>query len=151
MSTTWRFDRMATVCHPDTGRDTASFAGVAKHYGVAVAICPPRAGHRKGVVEKVNHTAAQRWWRTLPDDLTLEQAQASVDAFAAKRGDTRMRPGPHGKTTVATLAAAEPLRPAPASPYPVRVSEERVASRQALISYRGNATRSRSSGDSTLT
>jgi hypothetical protein len=28
----WRFDRMATVCHPDTGRLTASFAGVAKHY-----------------------------------------------------------------------------------------------------------------------
>jgi transposase len=30
---TWRFDRMATVCHPATGRITASFAGVAKHYG----------------------------------------------------------------------------------------------------------------------
>lgn len=28
----WRFDRMATVCHPDSGRVTASFAGVAKHY-----------------------------------------------------------------------------------------------------------------------
>ncbi len=40
----WRFDRMATVCHPATGRLTASFAGVAKHYGVSVAICPPGAG-----------------------------------------------------------------------------------------------------------
>jgi hypothetical protein len=129
---------MATVCHPDTGRVTASFAGVAKHYGVRVAICPPRAGHRKGVVEKVNHTAAQRWWRTLADDLTVEQARASLDAFAATRGDTRMRPGPGGKTTVATLAAAEPLRPAPVTAYPVRVSEERVVSRQALIAYRGN-------------
>ena len=72
----WRFDRMATVCHPGSGRVTASFAAVAKHYGVMVAICPPRAGHRKGVVEKANHTAAQRWWRTLADEMSVEQAQA---------------------------------------------------------------------------
>ncbi len=52
----WRFDRMATVCHPDSGAVTASFAGVAKYYGVSVAICPPRRGNRKGVVEKANHT-----------------------------------------------------------------------------------------------
>jgi hypothetical protein len=47
----WRFDRMATVCDPGSGRVTASFAGVAKHYGVSVAICPARRGNRKGVVE----------------------------------------------------------------------------------------------------
>ena len=51
-----------------SGRVTASFAAVAKHYGVSVAICPARRGNRKGVVEKANHIAAQRWWRTLPDD-----------------------------------------------------------------------------------
>jgi len=28
---------MATVCHPGTGQVTASFAAVAKHYGVSVA------------------------------------------------------------------------------------------------------------------
>lgn len=142
VTSTWRFDRMATVCHPDTGRVSATFAGVAKYYGVQVAICPPRSGHRKGVVEKINHGAAQRWWRTLADDLTLEQAQTSLDRFAVTRGDTRTRPGradgAGGKVTVATLAAAEPLRPAPASPYPVRVIEQRVVSRQALIAYRGN-------------
>ena len=60
----WRFDRMATVCHPATGRVSASFAAVAKHYGVGIDICPAFAGNRKGVVEKVNHTAAQRVWRT---------------------------------------------------------------------------------------
>ena len=87
----WRFDRMATVCHPATGRLTASFAGVAKHYGVSVAICPPRHGNRKGVVEKANHTAAQRWWRTLPDDITIEAAQASLDAFCVRVGDARRR------------------------------------------------------------
>jgi hypothetical protein len=134
----WRFDRMATVCHPDSGRVTASFAGVAKHYGVSVAICPPKAGNRKGVVEKANHTAAQRWWRTLPDDVTVEQAQQRVDEFCRLRGDTRMRATADGKASVATVAAAEPLTALPATPYPAILTEPRTASRQALVSYRGN-------------
>jgi hypothetical protein len=53
---------------------------VAKYYGASVSICPARRGNRKGVVEKANHTAAQRW-RTLPDDVTVEQGQASLDRF----------------------------------------------------------------------
>jgi transposase len=134
----WRFDRMATVCDPASGRVTASFAGVAKHYGVSVAICPPRRGNRKGVVEKVNHTAAQRWWRTLADDITVEAAQASVDRFAQMRGDTRIRATADGRSSVAVVAQAEPLTPAPALPYPVIVAETRTASRQALVPYRGN-------------
>ncbi|EUA09488.1 integrase core domain protein [Mycobacterium kansasii 732] len=138
VSRVWRFDRMATVCDPGSGRVTASFAGVAKHYGVAVAICPPRRGNRKGVVEKVNHTAAQRWWRTLADDLTPEQAQVSVDRFAAVRGDTRLRATADGRSSVATVAQAEPLALVPALPYPVIISQTRTASRQALVSYRGN-------------
>jgi transposase len=133
----WRFDRMATVCHPATGKVTASFAAVAKHYGVGLAICPPHAGHRKGVVEKANHTAAQRWWRTLVDDATPESAQAGLDQFCATRGDTRMRPGPGGKSSVATIAKNEPLRPLPA-PFPAVLRDERVVSRQALVAYRGN-------------
>jgi transposase len=135
---TWRFDRMSTVCDPGSGRITASFAGVAKHYSVAVAVCPPRRGNRKGVVEKVNHTAAQRWWRTLPDDVTVEQAQADLDRFASVRGDTRMRATPEGRSTVAALADTEPLHPVAAAPYPVIVTEQRSASRQALVAYRGN-------------
>jgi len=134
----WRFDRMATVCDPGSGRVTASFAGVAKHYGVSVAICPARRGNRKGVVEKVNHTAAQRWWRTLADDVTVEQAQVSLDRFAAVRGDTRLRVTADGRSTVATVAKTEPLTAAPPLPYPVIVAETRTASRQALVSYRGN-------------
>ncbi|HEY5785682.1 MAG TPA: hypothetical protein VIT65_12975 [Microlunatus sp.] len=102
-----------------------------------------RARHRKGVVEKVNHTAAQRWWRTLADDMTIEKAQADCDRFATVRGDTRMRRSRSGdrKATVATVAAREPLRPVPPVPpvpYPVQLSETRVASRQALVSYCGN-------------
>ena len=138
VSATWRFDRMATVCHPDSGTVTASFAGGAKHYGVAVAICPPRRGNRKGVVEKANHTAAQRWWRNVADDLTALQAQASLDQFCALRTDTRLRPTADGKSAVATVAAAEPLHPVPPAPYPVALTEARTVSRQALVSYRGN-------------
>ena len=40
----WRTDRMATVINPATGRLQASFAPVAKHYGVTVVPCPPRRG-----------------------------------------------------------------------------------------------------------
>ncbi|MCJ0895187.1 IS21 family transposase [Rhodococcus sp. ARC_M5] len=138
VSRVWRFDRMATVCHPESGRVTASFAGIAKHYGVSVAICPPRRGNRKGAVEKSNHTAAQRWWRTLADDLSVEQAQASLDRFCSMRGDTRLRPTKDGKASVATIATAEGLHPMPVAAYPAILTTDRVVSRQALVSYRGN-------------
>ena len=80
-----------------------------------MAICPSRRGNRKGVVEKVNHTAAQRWWRTLADEATVEQAQAGVDRFARVRGDTRIRATADGRSSVATVAKTEPLQPLPAS------------------------------------
>ena len=133
----WRFDRMATVLNPVTRDLTPMFAGFAKHYGVQPVVCRPRSGNRKGVVEKNNHTAAQRWWRTLPDGLTLERAQASVEAFA-RRQDERPRRTETGKTTAAAMFAAERLRPLPPDVFPVVVTEERTATRQALIDWRGN-------------
>jgi len=133
----WRFDRMATVCHPASGKLTASFAGVAKHYGVSVAICPPRHGNRKGVVEKANHTAAQRWWRTLPDDMTIEQAQASLDAFCATKSDGRQRVINGERATVAVHADHEHLAVVPA-PFPAVLTVERRVAAQALVAFRGN-------------
>jgi transposase len=133
----WRFDRMATVVSPQSGRVSASFSAVAKHYGVKVRPCPPRRGNRKGVVEKANHVAAQRFWRTLPDDATVEQAQERLDAWCAKRGDTRLRVTVDGKVSVATVAATEPLAPVPA-PFPAVLTVARVVSAQALVSFRGN-------------
>ncbi|GAA3183282.1 hypothetical protein GCM10020255_078460 [Rhodococcus baikonurensis] len=103
----WRFDRMATVCYPESGAVTASFAGVAKYYGVSVAICPPRRGNRKGVVEKANHTAAQRWWRSLPD-MSVEQAQAHLDNFCAAVSDIRTR---HTPTEPAPSPSSLPPNP----------------------------------------
>ncbi len=135
----WRFDRMATVVHPGTGKVTASYAAVAKHYGVQVKPCPPRRGNRKGVVEKANHTAAQRWWRTLPDDITVADAQARLDQFCATVGDTRDRVDVDGnRCTVADLAARERLAPLPATAFPAELAVERVVSAQALVSFRGN-------------
>src|SRR5699024_257732 len=113
------------------------FAAFAKHHGVTAVVCRPRSGNRKGVVEKNNHTAAQRWWRTLPDELTLEQAQASLNAFAAGQDDRR-REGALGTTTAAAMFQAERLRPLPAVVFPVIVTEERTVTRQALIDWRGN-------------
>lgn len=139
LTRSWRFDRMSTVCHPATGRVSASFAAVAKHYAVHVEICPPRRGNRKGVVEKANHTAAQRWWRTLAEEATVEQAQASLDKFCATRGDARLRAaGTDGKASVLTLAQREPLAPVPTVPFPATISEERTVSAQALVAWRGN-------------
>lgn len=85
---------------------------------VSVAICSARRGNRKGVVEKVNHTAAQRWWRTLADEATVEAAQASVDRFARVRGDARLRATADGRSSVAVAAKAEPLTPAPGAALP---------------------------------
>jgi transposase len=133
----WRFDRMATVVHPESGRVTASFAAVAKHYGVSVRPCPPRRGNRKGVVEKANHVAAQRFWRTLPDDLTPEEAQARLDRWCSTRGDLRLRATGDGKASVATIAAREPLRPPP-PPFPATLAVSRAVSAQALVAFRGN-------------
>ncbi|MFZ5852217.1 MAG: Mu transposase domain-containing protein [Actinomycetota bacterium] len=134
----WRFDRMATVCQPGSGQLTASFAAVAKHYAVAVDICPARHGNRKGVVEKANHGAAQRWWRTLGDEMSVAQAQRHLDAWCARVGDARRRRHDGVATTVGALADAEPLQPCPPAPYPAAVEVTRVVSAQALVAFRGN-------------
>jgi hypothetical protein len=132
----WRFDRMSTVCSP-SGRLSPAFAAVAKYYAVAVDLCPARHGNRKGVVEKANHAAAQRWWRTLADDATVSTAQASLDKRSAAL-DTRRRARDGQKVTVADLAAAEGLRAGPPVPFPAQLEVARTVSAQALVSFRGN-------------
>lgn len=136
----WRFDRMATVANPQSGLVTATFAAVAKHYGVSVALCPPRRGNRKGVVEKANHSTAQRWWRTLPDDISVADAQHRLDVFCASKTDARRRVVDDAgtKMTVGEIAARERLRPLPATAFPASLDVERTVRPQALVSFRGN-------------
>jgi hypothetical protein len=133
----WRFDRMATVCYPSSGQVTAAFAAVAKYYGAGVDICPPRRGNRKGVVEKANHSAAQRWWRTVPDGLSVVQAQSGVDKLAV-RMDERRRKVDGISVTVAELADAEPLLDIPVRPFPAELEVQRTVSAQSLVSFDGN-------------
>jgi hypothetical protein len=129
----WRTDRMATVINPQTGKIQASFAPVAKHYGVTVVPCPPRRGNRKGVVEKQIHYLTQRWWRTLAA-ANLAEAQASLDRFCATIGDARRR----GDTTVAELGNSEPLLALPELAYPATTEVTRVVAHNALVSVDGN-------------
>ncbi len=133
----WRFDRMATVCYPSNGQVTAAFAAVAKYYGVGVDICPPRRGNRKEVVEKANHSAAQRWWRTVPDGLTVVQAQSGVDKLSLRMDDRRRRID-GAVTTVGELAAAEALLDIPVRPFLAELEVERTVSPQSLVAFDGN-------------
>jgi hypothetical protein len=127
---------MATVCHPGSGRITASFGPVAMHYQIGISICPSKHAWRKGAVEKSAHTIAQRWWRTLGDDVTVAAAQASLDRLCVKfDGRKRLRDGV--RTTVGELADAEPLRAIPA-PFPAVLEVARTVSNQAQIPFRGN-------------
>jgi transposase len=129
----WRVDRMATVCDRVTGRLLASFAAVARYYGVHVDVCAARRANRKGAVESRNHFLAQRFWRTL-EATTLQEAQAKLDRFCERIGDRRRR----GRSTVAELAARERLLGLPALPSPATLEVERVVSAACLVSYEGN-------------
>lgn len=138
LSDVWRFDRMATVCYPATGKITASFAAVVKHYGVGFAICPPRHGNRKGVVEKANHSAAQRWWRTLADDVTVEAAQESLDRLCVTRFDRRLKVIEGVRAAVGDHAERERLRPVPAVAFPATIAVDRQVTANGQVAYRGN-------------
>jgi transposase len=129
----WRTDRMATVVAPGTDRITAPFAQVAKHYGVEVWVCPPRRPQRKGVVEAAIKYLTRSWWRTAPV-ASLGQAQADLDRWAVSVSDRRRRQG----TTVAELAATEPLLALPTAAFPAQLEVERVVSRTALVAFEGN-------------
>lgn len=101
-------------------------------------ICSPRRGNRKGVAEKAIHGAAQRWWRTLAEDLTPRQAQVSWDAFWVRVVDPRRCLIDEVCATIAEHAATELLRELPQVAYPATITETRVFSAQALVAWRGN-------------
>ena len=89
-SRSWRTDRMATVVAPGTDRVQASFAAVAKHYGAAVGVCPPRRPRRKGAAEKGIDYLTQSWWRTAKVG-SPEAVQASADRWCVEVADARVR------------------------------------------------------------
>lgn len=152
---TWRFDRMATVVEPGSGRLQASFAPVLKHYRAGIAVCPPRRGNRKGSVEKSVHFSTQRFWRTMTAT-TMAGGQAQLDRFCSRVADKRSRPvarleqvlgeraGAYlaerglARPTVALLAGLEDLLALPAAPYPATVEAVRTVTSAATVSFEGN-------------
>ena len=133
-SRVWRTDRMATIVVPGTDRLTVDAANIAKHYGVEIAVCPPRRAQRKGVVEKAIQYLTNSWWRTARVT-TPAQAQASMDRWSVEVADRRARPD---GTTVGQLGDTEPLRGLPALAYPAVITVTRKASRSALVPFDGN-------------
>ncbi len=133
----WRTDRMAAVVAPGTDRLQASFAAVAKHYGVAVDVCPPRRPRRKGAVEKGIDYLTQSWWRTARV-ASPEAAQASADRWCAEVADARVRRVDDAALTVAEAAASEPLLELPAAAFPATLTLARVVAANALVSVWGN-------------
>lgn len=127
----WRTDRLATVIVPGTADVQASFAPVAKHYGVVIRPCPPRRGNRKGAVEASVRYLCGRWWRTMTAR-TMAEAQVSLDRFCATIGDERSR----GSVTVGALADAEPLLPLPPVAYPATVEVSVPVASDATVAFR---------------
>jgi hypothetical protein len=124
---------MPGVVPPGRDRLLASFAQVARYYGAAVDVCPPRRARRKGAVEKQNDFSTQRWWRTARVE-NLAEAQRAYDRFQQGIGDRRRR----GRQTVADVATAEELLPLPAQPYPATVEVVTDVDRSALVDFQGN-------------
>ncbi len=133
----WRTDRMAAVVAPGTDRVQASFAAVAKHYGAAVDVCPPRRPRRKGAVEKGIDYLTQSWWRTAAV-ASPEAAQASADRWCCEVADARVRRVDGAVLTVAEAAASESLLALPAAAFAVTLTLNRSVSPNALVSVWGN-------------
>lgn len=129
----WRTDRMPTVVVPGTDRLRAESAELAKHYGVTIAVCPRNRPQRKGVVEAAIRYVGRSWWRTAQAADPAE-AQRTLDAWCVEVADQRRR----GPLTIAQKAAAEPLLPLPASPYPAELQVERVVGASALVAFEGS-------------
>jgi transposase len=129
----WRTDRMATFVDPGTDRLRPEAAAMAKHYGAQVAVCPPNRPQRKGVVEKAIGYLTQSWWRSAPVS-SPAQAQADLDRWSVAVSDRRRR----GQSTVGELAATEPLLALPELPFAAEYREQRVVSRDALVSFESN-------------
>jgi transposase len=129
----WRTDRMATIVIPGTDRLTVDAANVAKHYGVDIAVCPPRRAQRKGVVEAAVKYTTKSWWRTAKV-ANIAEAQVSLDRWNETVADQRKRPA----GTVGEIGAAEPLRVLPHAAYPAVIAVARKASRSALVAFEAN-------------
>ncbi|WP_344442425.1 Mu transposase domain-containing protein [Kitasatospora nipponensis] len=120
----WVFDRLPPVCSARSGRLTAAFTDVARYYGTTIAI---RAKDELNDLDEAHRSLTQHWWRTVPDSIDAQAAQASLDQFA-QRAEERTLQG-HAPRLLLTL---------PPRPFPARICTRRTVTSQGLVNFRGN-------------
>lgn len=136
----WRFDRMTTVCNPGTGRVSASFAGVAKYYWMAVKICParrtlPQGGSSRRPTTPPLSAGGAPWPRT-PPSRPPRPGWTSSAASAPTSGCAPRRPA----RSRSHLLSPPNGWPRPRRcPYPALLEVARTVSAQALVAWRGNS------------
>jgi hypothetical protein len=124
---------MAGVVYPGSDRLLAEFVACAKHYGVAVDVCPARRAKRKGVAEAAVKYLTCSWWCSAAV-ATAAQAQMSLDRFCVDVADERRR----GPSTIAKLAASGHVLGLPPGPFPAEICVQRPVSSSALVAFEGN-------------
>lgn len=72
---------MSTVAQPRSARLQVSFGPIPRHYAVGIDVCRRIA---RGAVVKAAGVIAQRWWRTVGDEVTQDQAQAGLDRVCVR-------------------------------------------------------------------
>ena len=100
----WRFDRMATVCYPSSGRFDRGIRPSRQALRDPLLVCPLRRGNGKGVVGKRITRRSQRWWRTVA--ATIAEAQTGLGRLAVKLDDRRRVRGGEPTTVAARAVAA---------------------------------------------
>ena len=98
----WRFDRMATVCHPESGRITASFAQVAGNHTRGPSNMPswPSTTGSGWTSARPGTATARAWWR--------RATTRWRNAGGAPWPTTWIRPGPSPAWTSSASASATP-------------------------------------------
>ena len=129
----WRTDRMATSALPESDRLRPEAAAMAKHYGVQVAVCPPKRPQRKGVVEKAIDYVTQS--AAALGAGVIAGAGASRSALLVC-GGCPIAAGGDGARWLA--GSGELLLALPELPFPACYREERVVSRDALVEFETN-------------
>jgi hypothetical protein len=104
---------------------------------------PTAAREPQGRGGKALHSAGQRWWRTLPEDVSVAEAQARLQVFCATKTDSRCRviDVEGSRATVSDLAAAEGLRPLPPTAFPASSACHARCGRRRWSPSAGTATR----------
>jgi transposase len=102
----WRTDRMATIVIPGSDRLTVDAAELAKHYGVEVAVCPPRRAQRKGVVEAAIKYITNSWWRSATIRVERKASRSALVAFEGNRYS--VPPAHAGRTLTVICRVGEP-------------------------------------------